>query len=352
MATQIKQLAEIREKIDRDKEVAPVSVRDFLEWFGVQRRGSFIVWWIRRELDKAGLKTEPDFQSAYIDSAITFISAPAPGEEQGEDDDSGDDIHSEGDIANSTVLAGSTDPTYRISKLAAANNAPISVNPTTTKREAVTLMLANDFSQLPVMTTEREVKGVISWASIGARLALGKDGEHVHELMDAHFEIRADASIFQAIPTLVEHDYVLVRGQDNRITGIVTSADLSLQFRQLAEPFLLLGEIENHIRLLLVDKFSDKELAAIRDPSDAGREVTTVADLTFGEYIRLLEHDDRFERTRMPVDRKTFCKQLDEVRRIRNDVTHFDPDGIPPADLNRLREFSGFLQRLKTIGVS
>jgi CBS domain-containing protein len=248
-------------------------------------------------------------------------------------------------------LAGATDPTYRISKLAAANNTPISVRPTTTKREAVTLMMANDFSQLPVMTTEREVKGVISWASIGPRLALGKDGDLVQDLMDAHSEVRADLSIFQAIPSIVQQGYVLVRGPDNRITGIVTSSDLSLQFQQLAEPFLLLGEIENHIRLILVDKFSDEDLAAIQDPSDQQREVTSVADLTFGDYVRLLESDDRFDKINVPVDRKTFCKQLDEVRRIRNDVMHFDPDGILPSDLTRLREFANFLQRLKTIGV-
>jgi hypothetical protein len=43
---------------------------------------------------------------------------------------------------------------------------------------------------------------------------------------------------------------------------------------------------------------------------------------------------------------------LDQVRDIRNDVMHFDPDGIPPDDLERLREFARFLQRLQSIGVS
>ena len=61
---------------------------------------------------------------------------------------------------------GSADPTYRISKLAAANKRPISVSPDTNKREAITHMLTNDFSQLPVMTSDREVKVVISWMSM------------------------------------------------------------------------------------------------------------------------------------------------------------------------------------------
>ena len=100
--------------------------------------------------------------------------------------------------------------------------------------------------------------------------------------MDTHQEIRADASIFDAIPVIVQYQYVLVRAIDNRISGIITAADLSLQFQQLAEPFLLLGEIENHVRRLVADRFSNEELANARDAGDPGRSVSGVADLTLG----------------------------------------------------------------------
>ncbi len=129
---------------------------------------------------------------------------------------------SEGKTTEPSVYA---DPTYRISKLAAANKKPVSVIPDAPIQEAVTVMLTNDFSQLPVMTNERDVKGVISWTSIGTRLALGKSGTEAKGLMDVHHEIRSDASLFQAIPIIIQHQYVLVRGSDNRITGIVTASD-------------------------------------------------------------------------------------------------------------------------------
>ena len=170
--------------------------------------------------------------------------------------------------------------------------------------------------------------------------------------MDDSHEIRADASLFQAIPIIVEHQYVLVRGSDNKISGIVTATDLSLQFGQLAEPFLLLGEIENHIRRILGEKFSADELKMVGDPSDKDRKIEDVADLTFGEYIRLLENEERWEKVSISVDRLTFCKQIDEVRLIRNDVMHFDPDGIPESDLDKLRHSARFLQRLQTMGAS
>lgn len=160
------------------------------------------------------------------------------------------------------------DPTFRISQLAAANKKPTSAAPDDTVQKVITVMLANDFSQLPVMTSERDVKGIVSWSSIGSRLAVGKSGLHVRELMDSHQEIRAELSLFQAIPVIVQHQYVLVRGGDSRITGIVTATDLSLQFQQLAEPFLLLSEIENHVRRLLGDNFTPEELAVVRDPND------------------------------------------------------------------------------------
>ena len=54
----------------------------------------------------------------------------------------------------------------------------------------------------------------------------------------------------------------------------------------------------------------------------------------------------------MPIDRVTFIKELDQVRAIRNDVMHFDPDGILPDQLERLREFSSFLDRLHVVGVA
>jgi len=339
---------EIAKDLRAGKQVEPVSVRDLIGWAGAQRRGSSLVYWIRRNLEENGLTTDPDFQSAYIDSNIEFLLSESQPNDSGQE---------QATIADAVSTAASVptpyaDPTYRISKLAAANKTPISVPPDATLEQAVTLMLANDFSQLPVMTNERDVKGTLSWNSIGARLVLKKDGVRAKDFMDSHQEIRANSSLFQAIPMIVSHDYVLVRGVDNRITGIVTASDLSLQFQQLSEPFLLLGEIENHIRRVVGEHFTNDELVAVRDSVDVSRPINSVADLTFGEYIRLLENPGRWQQVGLAIDRVAFCAKLDQVRRIRNDVMHFDPDGIPPLDLEALRDFTRFLQRLQIIGIS
>ena len=344
-------LEEIAAHLRQGRAASPITVREFLSWFSAYRRGYWIVRQLRDALQAANLETDPDFEAAYIDSPIQFILKPLlPEPVAGLGKPDGPPI-----VAGTETSAPSpayADPTSRISKLAAANRPVVSIKPDATLREAVTLMLSMDFSQLPVMANDREVKGVISWASIGSRLGLGKRGSAVRDFMDDHHEIRAASSLFSAIPIIVQRQYVLIRGTDQVITGIVTSSDLSLQFQQLSEPFLLLGEIENHIRRLIGDHFTVAELAAVRDPADTDRPIHGVADMSFGEYIRLLENGERWEKLNIEADRKTFIAQLGRVRTIRNDVMHFDPDPLSDSDLEALRRFAQFLQRLQTLGVT
>jgi len=43
-------------------------------------------------------------------------------------------------------------------------------------------------------------------------------------------------------------------------------------------------------------------------------------------------------------------EKLDAVRGIRNEVMHFDPDPLDPADLTLLRQYVIFMQSLREIG--
>src|ERR1035441_8516481 len=189
METQSRLLA-IAEELRQGKTVNPVTVREFLLWFGAQRRGYWIVASIREALDAAKLLTEPDFESAYIDSPVTFkLAAQSSGPSEESKDTTQMATSPPLSLSASSVPVAPpsyADPTYRVSKLAAANKPPVSVAPDATIQEAITLMLKNDFSQLPVMSGERDVRGVVSWASVGTRLALGKNGTTARELMDPH----------------------------------------------------------------------------------------------------------------------------------------------------------------------
>jgi hypothetical protein len=358
-------LSEIASELSQGKNYGYVSVREFLLWFNAQRRGYWVVERIKQILGEFNLVTEPDFESAYIDSNISFRLGPESIAPIDEADSAMETLDSSlvntlgGSSSPPTVTVDSVgsshtyaDPTYKISKLAAANKKPVCVTPDQSLKEAVTIMLMHGFSQLPVMTGERSLKGVISWLSIGTRLALEREGSYVREFMDDPQVIYSGASIFDAVPVIVEHQYVLIRSHDNIITGIVTASDLSFQFQQLAEPFLLLGEIENHIRRIIGSKLESSQIATALGPSDTSRGVTDVSDLTFGEYIRIFQNEANWSRIGVPIDRTKFCSQLDSVRLIRNDVMHFDPDGLPEENLREIRVFARFLQRLQGVGVA
>jgi CBS domain-containing protein len=350
-------LSEVREKLVAHEAVDGLTVRTLLRWFGAARRGLFVARNIEKALTEAGLETFPDFNAVHIDSPIVFKLLKSRPDEVIPSRDPAERIivttlpEGESQTPSSfPLIAGAhADPAFRLGRLASANSKPISVSPDCTVAEAVTLLLRHDFSQLPVMTNARDVKGVVSWESIGARLALRRKADMVRECLKPHYELSSSESLFRAISQIVEHSYVLVRGQDRTITGIVTTADLSLQFQQLSEPFLLLSEIENHVRLLIDGKFTSQELASATDQSDPDRRIESVADLTFGEYIRILEDPTNWLKVDLAVDKTVFIKELDKVRRVRNDVMHFDPDGITEEDHRLLRDFMQFMNTLRSL---
>jgi predicted transcriptional regulator len=189
-------------------------------------------------------------------------------------------------------------PLYRISRLSAANQKVTSVAPAATLQQVTTLLIANNFSQLPVMTSTREVKGVVSWKSIGSHAALGRVGNVAKDFMATHYEVSSDASIFDAIPIIEVHDYILVRGRDRSITGIVTASDLSIQIQRWSEPFLNISEIENLLIILISRRFSDTALAAACNSGNGGRKINSAVDMNFGDYVRLLGDEDRRQQNR------------------------------------------------------
>jgi CBS domain-containing protein len=351
------QIERIAATVERGEPVDKVTVREFLGWFDAQRRGQKIVAAIRDELEEANLESVPDFESVWIDGPISFQRKTAArqsevqhGQLNGQEEvtDQGTPRPHETEAPRSWV---SRDPAYHISKLASANKGVLWVNPDAPLAHAVTEMIARDFSQLAVATSERNIKGAISWKSIGCRLALNQNGEFVRDYLERPQEVRPDTSILEVIGLVVRYDYVIVSGDDRRMAGIVTASDLSEQFHALTEPFLLLGEIENLLRNLIGKGFSVQELQAAKDPNDLDREVNGVSDLTFGEYIRLLENPDRWVKLQLAVDRRAFCTKLQGIREIRNGVMHFDPDGIEPKDLTELQNLARLLKRLDGIGV-
>lgn len=336
-------LKNISDVLKNSKKADPVTVRQFLGWFGAERRTPAIAARIRDTLRDAKLSTKPDFQYAYIDGNITFAICDINTEGVGNNSSETNTFS----LQNAEII---NDPNHRIGKLPSANIPPTRVAPNAPLLEAATIMLSQDFSQLPVMTSEREVKGVITWESMASRIVLGGKCEEVRDCMEMAHIVDSDLPVFEAIDAIVSNQYVLVRDMTGKIAGIVTSSDLAAQFKLFAEPFLLLGAIEHGIRWIIsTGHFSTEELSAWKSPSDTGRKISRIADFTMGECRRFLEDPNNWEKLGIAADRKIFIQQLERVIRVRNDVMHFDPDGISSEELSDLKHFAIFLQKLITV---
>mgnify|MGYP006292830781 FL=1 len=198
------------------------------------------------------------------------------------------------------------------------------------------------------MQNEYTIEGLVSWKTIGRVYANGKDPEHVRECKRSEVSVVKDSdSIFKLIEHVRTEEVALVQDQENRIVTIFTAADLGDLYKDMSEPFLYLGEIENSVRAILEGgQFTAEELREYQGPDDAD-EIKRMDDLTFGSYVRIAENKKNWERLNLNHDRKTFTDRLDEVREIRNAVMHFDPDGLAPEQVETLKLFAAFLRNLR-----
>lgn len=325
-----------RLKDDLTKGVAPdperLTVRQFLSWFGFERRGPRQVSRIRNMLNELDLRVVPEFDVAWIDSEISIELDPAAVDGVAESEDA-------------------PDPTIRISVIEAANRPPVYVQPDSALEVATTLMQAHDFSQLPVMQTEYEVKGVISWESIGTKLSLGETCKFVRDCMNPNVGVVShETPLASAIGAISQHGYVLVE-KVGKVSGIVTSTDVVEQFMQLAGPFLHIGEIEGYLRSLIHRRFTRPEMeeALSRGERQESRSDTAPEGLTLGDYCQLLGRDSLWKKLNLKLDRKTFVHQMNGVRELRNDVMHFRPEGLEENDAKSLESFASFLRNLKSL---
>ena len=322
-----------------------VKVRTLLSWFGQKRRGSSVVWTVRRALQDLGLRTNPDFATVGIDTFVGFSLAPAKASDgQGGADTTEDE--STGDTGATEPQA--TDPALYVGMLPAATRGVVSVTRDNNLSTAVTKMMYHNYSQLPVTQDLRRIDGMISWRSIGvARTKEDADCEYVRDCLDKDYStVELDTPLLDAVAKIAREEAVLVLGPDKRITGIVTTSDLSLKYHELAAPFLLLQEIEYRLRLLIDEAFSMEEMAEARDPRDDRRQVRSAADLSFGEYIRLVEARKNWNRLTLPLDRRVFVKLLRDVRDVRNEIMHFSPDDLSSENLEKIEKLRKLLEQL------
>lgn len=238
-------------------------------------------------------------------------------------------------------------PIQKIGLLDSANKLPTTVTREANLKEAITLMMMHDYSQLPVVSGSRTVHGVITWESIGYSLANSNNSELVKDFISNDVTIvDYDTPLLDAVSLIIENQFVLVQKSDKSLCGIVTLKDISIRFLTVSEPFLLLEQIENHIRQILNEKFFVTELNEYCRIGDYERDIEYIDDLSFGDYIRIIQSPENWERLHLNIERTHLIKHLDKIREIRNDIMHFNPEGISTEQKEELIKMANFLSEV------
>ncbi len=312
-----------------------ISIRDFIGYWDARRRGSWVVERILKSLDQHGVVTIPSFEHGWIDNTILLVPMRR--------------LQQEPEPVSVTVIEPPT-PTsadspgaWRFRDLRAATAGLTAIPKEATVQRAQSLMIQNDFSQLAVMSGARELMGAVSWESITrAKMHDAKAG--LRQATVPAVVVELDEEVLPRVRDIIQRGFVFVRQRDRTFCGIATTTDLSSAFEDLAGPFLLIGDVERRLRRLIGGVFDLADLQAARHPGDAERVVRDVSDLAVGEYIRLLDRDEAWQRLGWDADRGIFIQSLHSFRELRNEVMHFSPDPLDPGKVAVVRHLLAWLR--------
>lgn len=296
-----------------------ITGRELLNHLGFERRTSGVCHEVDMFLDRNELMVEPHYNDVWIDSNIKLRHKPK---------------------AKTRLVQ---DPVLRVKILKEATKTPIYVNNDASLQRAISLMRFYDYSQLPVTKNGlRGLCGYISWQTIGVAQANGVNTNIVKDyIKPVEITLRLDTPLLDAVNYVYRNEFAIVEDNTKQICGILTTTDISRQFMVLTEPFLLLEEIEGQMRRLMDGVFLLEDIKRLcKEPT---REVNGIDDLTFGEYIVFLQSDDNWNRLNINLDKNIFLKEMEEVRLIRNDVMHFEPDGLSQEQYDTLNRVSKLL---------
>ena len=306
-----------------------LTIRGFLEKFQIKRRTPDQNAFVKRVLRRNELQTVPDFAGFDLDTLIV--------------------VQHNMDLSQLQAISGhDNDPTIRLASLVANDKNLESITPDTPLSNATTTMAMRSLSQLPVMINEREVKGSISWESIGRRRQQGHDDEYVRQSMDRAVPVIADDTpILDSTELVAKHGYVLVKGQDNKILDIVTAVDLLEEMARLSRAYLTVGEIEGHLRRVTRGAFTEDQLNKARFNQRVEDEAIGPDDLTLSEYCTLLASDDNWNALGLSVNQQVFVKNLDWIRQRRNHIMHFNLHRLSLGDVEMLSDIVRFFRGIK-----
>jgi restriction system protein len=208
-----------------------LTIRSFLEHWGQTRRTGGVVATIKSDLADKGLTTRPAFTEGSVEDEIALVPVAAESAVAVSAADGTEDVFQQ---APATLRIGSLPPPKVVSVL-----------PTSSLVYAKTLMLNRQYSQLAVIDNSGRFLGAVSWESIG-KAQIASERPSLADTVAPATVVDHDALLLEQIDVIYNRGFVFVQNADrSRVGGIVTAADLTRQFGNVARPFVLIEEAEN-----------------------------------------------------------------------------------------------------------
>lgn len=205
-------------------------------------------------------------------------------------------------------------------------------------KKVETLMIKDDFSQIPVLSQDRKtLYGVVTWQSLARFQGDLRTAKASDVTVQGQQVVASSDDFLNLVDAIVEKDFVLYRDPDGAIAGIVTSSDLAQAFNEMSGIYILLGEVEDRLRVLL-DRSPLPTLQRHLEPNrQSMKNFRGATDMMFGEYLRALNDPEVWHATGIDLDQEVCMKLLRAVKQERNKAMHFNSE-VDTESLEAVRQ--------------
>lgn len=283
---------------------------------------------VNAALAAAGLTTDPDW--TVVDREIVIRIGPitvSPDAQSNGSSPTDDEIRFDGiDPSVGALLPPEPPTTFSVD---------------TALNTAVTSMVTGSVAHFPVVDGQGALKGALTWKSYAQMMAANNPRTLLNAVDRNPPTIQDTADLLDAVSVIADHGYVVVRGPQGSVRGVLTLADLAIRYRDMLAPFQKIGEIERTLRRCTTARLS------VTDFQDTfGDGVNSAEKLTFGQYRPLLQEPARWAKFGLEIDKSWFCDLLMAVKETRNELAHFKGDKLAPHQLDEINDLLGLLRSL------
>lgn len=224
---------------------------------------------------------------------------------------------------------------FPVKQLLKDKEPPLCITKEAKVRDALSLMVQNDYSQLPIVDEKGDLVGIITEQIIISMYFHTSGMVSLMDLTIDHCQIKpvtisADSDIFEALD-LLRDNYAIVVVESGKPHGILTAYDTTHFFCDLSEGLILIEDIEVTLRRYIEHIFPTEHAlnaALMRafkgNKQDPTRPARSYDELSYNEHIQLIiteENWGSFSTYLGPKD--LFIRLMTQVGQTRNQLAHF-----------------------------